>query len=1305
MKKWVALVLTLVLSLCAVGAMAAAPEGYTASLSATEIQAGGNMPTVTVKNGDTVIQAGNGKKANYTVTLLGPSGTEVDGKKLNTSGEYTVLVESTANYASNNNGVTFSFELKFTVVEEAADSGEGLTVTLNPTSYTYDGTKKTPDVTVTDKNGKPVDADNYDVSYQDNTDAGTYTVTVTGNHGNINGKTASATFTIAPKLLNASMIKSIPAQNYTGSAIEPEVSLTDSAMPSGRQTLTADEDYTDVKYRNNINAGTAYVDVTGKGNYTGTATTTFTINYAPFNASLSQTEFIYDGGQKTPDVTVTVDGGETTLVENRDYTVIFNQDECCNAGDYSVTVTGTGNYAGSATLNFTILPKEITDSMVALSAASAEYTGSAQKPSVTVTDGNVTLTQDDCTVSYGEGDYTEAGTYTVTVTGKGNYTGTVEKTYTINTGNLHLTLSPESMEYTGSALKPAASVTGGNGAEVDASKYTISSMEGWIDAGEYTVTVTGSKNYKNETVSKTFTITRRKLTDAMVGSIAAQEYTGNAIMPDVTVEDGSTTLAKGTDYTVNYADNTAIGTATMTVTGKGNYSGTIERTFTIGKAPFNVTVEEVSYTYDGTEKKPGVTVTTKDGSKTLAEGTDYTVAYTNNVNAGTNTASVTVTGKGNYEGEVTKTFSIAPKQIIAEMVALSAASAVYNGDKQQPDVTVTDGSPLTENADYGVTYADGFVEVGTYTVTVTGKNNYTGTVTCEFTIQDPKHTVTVQIPDGGYVYDGTAKEPTVTVAGNGTAGVDYTVTYTNNVNAGTATVTVKGVKGSYKKLDYTQSFTIAKYTLTAANVALSASSVLYNGSEQKPTVSVSADKQLIEGVEYTLTFEGDFVNAGEYKVKVAAKADAEGFTNNYTGTVEKTFQIVKSETDIGTAENGQLRVEYTYGEEITAKVTAAPATRKLKLAAPAPQQMALYVKRADGTFEQITAGVDAVDGVYTLTYDTTAKLLALGEHELWAGYTGYANMEDAQKLLGTVKILPRELMNAFAEAKTRLYEKGNQIVAITAVRFEGLVAGDELSVNVKNGGDVGSDAPGTYTELTVALAENEALLTGRDAQWYTLNRRMATRVEIAPEDAVIPYEPNLAQPPQQGPNGELMKVVFDEAFTDGDLGALQNDQKLNTVEKVKNSLLARLQVSAGENGVPNALLYNARIFVSVDNGRSWQEADKNLIEQMGRIRVLLPVPEGTSPATHTYRVAHMFTQQANGHMPGQVEYPEVTVVTDTLGRPSLEFYVTGLSPIMVSWELIPVPQNLPQTGDPSSLMGWLALLGAGAWGLKRRRKY
>lgn len=151
-------------------------------------------------------------------------------------------------------------------------------------------------------------------------------------------------------------------------------------------------------------------------------------------------------------------------------------------------------------------------------------------------------------------------------------------------------------------------------------------------------------------------------TAAVSGIKSSYRYTGKAITPSVKVKLGSQTLKKGSDYQITYKNNKKIGTATVTITGLGNYAGEIRKTFKITKTSEtskknigNCSIKRIApQRYTGKPIQPVITV--KDGSKTLKKGTHYTVTYKNNKKVGS--ASVTITGKGSYTGSVKKSFTI-----------------------------------------------------------------------------------------------------------------------------------------------------------------------------------------------------------------------------------------------------------------------------------------------------------------------------------------------------------------------------------------------------------------------------------------------------------------------------------------------------------------------------------------------------------------------------------------------------------------------------------------------------------------------
>ncbi|MEE1517753.1 MAG: C1 family peptidase, partial [Lachnospiraceae bacterium] len=296
-----------------------------------------------------------------------------------------------------------------------------------------------------------------------------------------------------------------------------------------------------------------------------------------------------------------------------------------------------------------------------------------------------------------------------------------------------------------------------------------------VCTGEYNGTKTATSNVVTVT-------TLNSIMDATVSSIGNQTYIGSAITPTVTVKDGSKTLVNGTDYTVSYSNNVNVGTATVTITGKGNYTGTKSVTFAIvSKNISGATVSSIgNQTYTGLAITP--TVTVKDGSKTLVSGTDYTVSYSNNVNVGT--ATVTITGKGNYTGTKSVTFVIVSKNISGATVS-SIGNQTYTGSGLTASVVVKDGSKtLVSGTDYTVSYSNN-VNVGTATVTITGKGNYTGTKSVTFAIVSKSISVATVSSIGNQTYTGSSLTPSIVVRdGSKTlvSGTDYTVSYSNNVN-------------------------------------------------------------------------------------------------------------------------------------------------------------------------------------------------------------------------------------------------------------------------------------------------------------------------------------------------------------------------------------------------------------------------------------------------------------------------------------------------------------------------------------------
>ena len=200
----------------------------------------------------------------------------------------------------------------------------------------------------------------------------------------------------------------------------------------------------------------------------------------------------------------------------------------------------------------------------------------------------------------------------------------------------------------------------------------------WITDKAASIGVKGSK-HKECTVCKKVletaeipALSRISISKASVTlSNSTYAYDGKAKKPGVTVKLNGKTLKNGTDYAVSYSNNTKVGTAKVTITGKGNYTGSVSKTYSIKNNFKKATVSGIS-TKAFTGNNITQSITVKCNGKTLKNGTDYTVSYSNNKNIGT--ATVKITGKGSYTGTITKTFKINPaKQEIQKLTAKSKA--------------------------------------------------------------------------------------------------------------------------------------------------------------------------------------------------------------------------------------------------------------------------------------------------------------------------------------------------------------------------------------------------------------------------------------------------------------------------------------------------------------------------------------------------------------------------------------------------------------------------------------------------------
>lgn len=499
-----------------------------------------------------------------------------------------------------------------------------------------------------------------------------------------------------------------------------------------------------------------------------------------------------------------------------------------DAGTYKVTASCESEstiYTAEAT--FTVEPREIEAKDVAFD-KELTYTGNELTQTVTVTVNGKTLTVGtDYTVSDLTG--TEPGSYPVTVAGTGNYTGTVTKSFEIAKADIssaEITYDAGPYGYTGKEWKPEVAVSFNVAALTADTDYTVS-YENNINAGTAKIIITGIGDHFTGSTEKTFTINSAEISGCTFAPIADVTYNTKAQTPAVTVANSGRILTAD-DYDVKYTDNINAGTATVTVTGKGNFTGTASKTFTINKAGLTLNPCTISELCTETDLKTrtlpsdfflaGETETGFSIKLTAVEGGDdifavapavvegenkITFRLKNEVGAATFTVTVTPVS-GNYNGgSYALTISTHDRTDVSGSISFPDGYAVYTGTGiKYENATISGYSGTlrygyTPNASTGASLdASGLpLTVGTYTVAVTfnsdasfgyktatftitkatptGTPGYTKLETSGKTLADAKLTVGTIRPAGTIAWD----LPLTTVLEDGKA---YAWTFTPN---------------------------------------------------------------------------------------------------------------------------------------------------------------------------------------------------------------------------------------------------------------------------------------------------------------------------------------------------------------------------------------------------------------------------------------------------------------------------------------------------------------------------------------------
>ena len=449
-------------------------------------------------------------------------------------------------------------------------------------------------------------------------------------------------------------------------------------------------------------------------------------------------------------------------------------------------------------------------------------------------------------------------------------------------------------QYDGTEKKPAVTAKAGTGSSaitIEASKCKAVYPDDVINVG--TKNITEVKVWNNgggeATVSSSLSYAITPIvidpTDPKL-SITLNPtsfiYNGTKKEPSVSVKyDGKE--IPSSEYTVNYKNNINAGTATAEIVDNngGNYTVNGSKTFEI--TPFiitatdpklSITLNPTSFTYDGTKKEPSVSVK-YDGKE--IPSTEYTVTYDNNINVGTATAIITDNQGGNYTVSGSKDFTITPLEIdlndpnIASLlsIVLNPDFYIYDGKAKEPAVTITFNGLEVPAAEYTVSYQDN-INAGTAKAIITDNQggNYTVNGTAPFTINplvidptDPNLSIILEIDT--YEYTGLPIEPKVTVTYNGITipTTEFTVTYENNINVGTATVIITDNPGGNYTINATKNFTIkpGKFIIAAANTDTDGAILADASNEYFCKGKAVIDFTIQNGTpdNYSIEFDGD----------------------------------------------------------------------------------------------------------------------------------------------------------------------------------------------------------------------------------------------------------------------------------------------------------------------------------------------------------------------------------------------------------------------------------------------------------------
>ena len=913
------------------------------------------------------------------------------------------------------------------------------------------------------------------------------TVTIKGNTATAtyDGKTHSVEgYTVSipkPTLYQESNIK------FTGTAMAEGIAAGTYHMNlSGNQFSNTNTNFTNVKF--SITDG--YLTINPKS-----------INPEDEKTGIKVTkpdDTMYNGEEQKNKPTVKDTKTGATLVENVDYKLSYTA--AVNAGTVTVTITGKGNYKGTADTSYQITKRNVT--LTSGSASKVYDKTPLTKNEVTVggdgfvkqegatykvTGSQTEVNSSKNTFTYELKSNTKASNYNITKV-EGDLIVTAEDGEVVVT----ITGRTRTVEYDGNEK----SIKGYDVSITEGSKYTTSdfTFNGKAEAkgtaaGTYQMNLS-STQFSNTNTNFTkvsfvvndgyLTITPKSIVPSDTNGIKATDpsgsvYDGNPHLNTLTVSDTKTdkTLKEGTDYTLSYSgDVVNVGTVTVTVKGIGNYIGEFTKTYEITPREYTVTTDGAEKVYDGNP----LTAAGRVNNLVKDESVKFTVTGTQtNVGSSDNTYTLKWEGTAKASNYKHGKDSIGKLTVTAKPIVPSETNGItvtdpldstYDGKVHKNKPTVTDAktkATLKEDIDYTLTHTGDLVNVGTVAVKVTGKGNYQGSFGLSYHIT--KRKVSLTSANAEKVYDGTPlTNDTVTVTSKLGFAEKEGATY--NV---TGTITDVGTKNNTFTYTLNEGTLASNYDIETHEGTLKVTPVT-----DKVTVKISGKKD-------TVTYDGKSHAVEGYEVKEISNplynASSIGFTGvaKAEGTEVNTYQMhLTSDQFSNTSKNfTDVKFVVTDGSLTIAPKSINPEDEKtgIKVTNPADSKYDGEEHKNKPTVTDTKTGVTLVENTdYTLAYSD--NVIDAGEVTVTIigtnNYTGRFNV--------TYHITQRSVTLTSGSA-SKVYDKQPLTKNEVTVGGDGFAKEEGATYNVTGSQTVvgSSDNEFTYTLKSNTKASNYSI--------------------------------------------------------------------------------------------------------------------------------------------------------------------------------------------------------------------------------------